>query len=158
MAPPADVHLPWLGWWRLVRELRRRGGGIRESGAFLLGRRSGQRSEITSVVYYDDIDPHALAKGYVQLSGSALSQVWDRCVRLGLEVLADIHTHPGSAGQSESDQDYPMVALKGHIALIVPDFARSFTNLRDIGVYRHLGGRRWITLPAPRAGWRGLSF
>ena len=34
------LNIPFLLWWRLHRQLRRRSGGVRESGAFLLGSRS----------------------------------------------------------------------------------------------------------------------
>jgi hypothetical protein len=152
------VRIGWLRWWRLVRELRQRGGGERESGAFLLGRRWPGGGSVTDFVFYDDIDPGALSRGHVHLAGEALNQVWDRCAATGLEVLADVHTHPGGSGQSESDQAFPMIAIRGHTALIIPDFARSMFNLRGVGVYRHLGARKWISLPAPRPGWRGITF
>lgn len=152
------LQLTWLRWWQLVRELRRRGDGVRESGAFLLGRRSSGRSAVLDFVFYDEIDPGALSRGHVHLSGEALNKVWDRCAVTGLEVLADVHTHPGGAGQSDSDQAYPMIALRDHTALIIPNFARSALNLRGVGVYRHLGARNWISLRPPRPSWRGISF
>lgn len=152
------LRMSWPRWWRLVRQLRRRGFGRRESGAFLLGRRNAAGGLITEFVFYDDIDPGALAKGYVHLAGTALNKVWDRCTETGLEVLADVHTHPGSSEQSQSDQEYPMIAIRGHTALIIPNFARSALNLTGVGVYRHRGAGRWVTLPHPSAGWRGISF
>ena len=152
------LRISWLSWWRLVRQLRRRGGGRRESGAFLIGRRDKQGGIICEFVFYDDVDPGALSRGHVHLAGSALNKVWERCAETGLEVLADVHTHPGRADQSTSDQEHPMVAIKGHIAVIIPNFARSALNLRAIGVYRHLGARKWIVLSAPIPGWRGLSL
>ncbi len=152
------LRISWLSWWRLVRQLRRRGGGRRESGAFLLGRRDEQGGAISDFVFYDDTDPGALLRGYVHLAGTALNKVWERCAETGLEVLADVHTHPGRADQSPSDQEHPMVAIRGHIAVIIPNFARSTLNLRGVGVYRHLGARNWIVLPAPKPGWRGLTL
>ena len=49
--------------------------------------------------------------------------LWDICKRRGLTVVADVHVHPGGAGQSDSDRDHPMISRAGHIALILPDFA-----------------------------------
>jgi proteasome lid subunit RPN8/RPN11 len=159
MASRADpLRLSWLGWWRLVRQLRRRGRGLRESGAFLLGHRRAATGIVTDFVFYDEIDSGALSRGHVHLSGEALGKVWDRCAAAGLEVLADVHTHPGVSGQSDSDRAYPMIAIKGHTALIIPDFARSAINLRGVGVYRHLGASNWISLPSPKAAWRGIIF
>jgi proteasome lid subunit RPN8/RPN11 len=141
-----------------VRQLRRRGNGKRESGAFLLGRRDEDGGTISAFVFYDDIDPDALSKGYVHLAGSALNKVWDCCAETGLEVLADVHTHPGLADQSSSDREHPMVAIRGHTALIIPNLAQSALNLRAVGVYRHLGALKWVVLPAPKPGWRGLTL
>lgn len=157
-SPDNGLRISWPRWWRLVRELRRRGGGRRESGGFLLGHRRLGSGTVTAFVFYDDIDPDALSRGHVHLAGEALNKVWDRCAATGLEVLADVHTHPGGSGQSESDQAYPMIAIKGHTALIIPNFARSMLNLRGVGVYRHLGARKWISLPSLRPGWRGITF
>jgi hypothetical protein len=145
-------------WWRLFRELRRRGGGVRESGAFLLGRRAGNVANVTDLAFYDDIDPAALATGIVRLSGHAMNVVWQRCSERGVEVVADIHTHPGGAGQSRSDRDHPMVSMRGHVALIAPRFARSAFDLRGIGVYRYAGSKAWLDLPSPRPGWTGIRI
>ena len=35
-----------------------------------------------------------------------------------------------------------MIAQSGHVALIVPNFARSF-KMQDIGIYEYLGDHRW---------------
>ncbi|WP_123906380.1 hypothetical protein [Sphingorhabdus sp. YGSMI21] len=157
-SPDNRLRISWYKWWRLMRQLRLRGAGIRESGAFLLGSRTVTCGWVTDFVFYDDIDPYALAQGHVHLAGAALNRVWDRCSATGLEVIADVHTHPGSSGQSLSDQNHPMIAIRGHTALIVPNFASSVLNLRGIGIYRHLGARKWISLPSPRAGLRGLKL
>jgi len=157
-SPDNRLRISWYKWWRLMQQLRLRGAGIRESGAFLLGSRTVTGGWVTDFVFYDDIDPYALAQGHVHLAGAALNRVWDRCSATGLEVIADVHTHPGSSGQSLSDQNHPMIAIRGHTALIVPNFASSVLNLRGISIYRHLGARKWISLPSPRAGLRGLKF
>ena len=49
-------------------------------------------------------------------------------------------------------------AIRGHTALIIPYFARSARNLRTVGVYRHLGARKWVVLPGPKPGFRGLTL
>jgi hypothetical protein len=58
-----------------------------------------------------------------------------------------VHTHPGSSAQSSSDRAYPIIARKGHIALIVPDFAAWPVRRRELGIYRYLGGGNWDTVP-----------
>lgn len=154
--PTLIISLPL--WWRLVRELRRRGGGVTESGAFILGRCDDGAARARSLVFYDDIDPDALKSGIVRLSGKAMNAVWETCAREGVEVLADVHTHPEGAGQSRSDQEHPMVATQGHIALIIPNLARSAFDLAGVGHYRYQGAKRWSALERPQLGFLNIQF
>lgn len=130
-------------WTAGTVELGRRTlNGRRESGAFLLGKR-GSPSRIERFVYYDDIDPNALDTGIVLIDGRLLGALWKLCRETGLDVVADIHVHPCGYGQSASDQANPIIAEKGHLALILPDFARGSNLPGAIGVHRYLGNRRW---------------
>jgi proteasome lid subunit RPN8/RPN11 len=135
-------------WRRLIAALRERGRGhSRESGAFLLGRRRGARARIVDFILYDDLDPHALDTGIVRLEGRYFGALWDACRRRRLSVVADIHVHPGACEQSRSDREHPMISRAGHVALIVPDFARGDVRAGEIGIYRYLGAKRWRAVP-----------
>jgi len=147
LAPRHELSVSWLVWRRLLVELRRRGRGRHESGAFLLGRRSGPRSRIVDFVPYDDLDPHCLDTGIVRFDGTYFAQLWEICQRRELTVVADVHTHPTEGFQSSSDRDNPMIAQAGHVAFIVPDLAEGSPPRRRIGMYRYLGDRRWTVVP-----------
>jgi proteasome lid subunit RPN8/RPN11 len=141
---------PWT-WERLLTKLYERGRhGARESGAFLLGYRSGARARIVDFVLYDDLDPRSLDTGIVRFDGRYFGRLWEICRRRDLAVVADVHTHPGSSQQSPSDQAHPMITRAGHIALIVPRFAARAVQRADIGIYRYLGARRWETVLSSR--------
>jgi proteasome lid subunit RPN8/RPN11 len=150
LAPQHELSCPLHVWLRLIMALRQRGGFVRESGAFLLGKEEDDRRRITGFALYDDIDPHALDTGIVRLDGSHFGKLWDFCSAKGLMVLADVHTHPGGSGQSSSDQANPIIARAGHIALIIPNFASWPVRRREVGIYRYLGAARWETIPAGR--------
>ncbi|MFN8542550.1 MAG: hypothetical protein U0232_34350, partial [Thermomicrobiales bacterium] len=130
-------------WTQVLSELRKRGGGIREAGGFLLGRRepSGAR-RVTHFVAYDDIDPLAL-RGYIVFDGSKMDRVWKICANLGVEVVADLHTHPGGYDQSATDQANPMLPERGHMALIIPNFADRTYGPGQVGIYEFLGRGLW---------------
>jgi proteasome lid subunit RPN8/RPN11 len=130
-------------WRQGLTELKQRGGGKRESGAFLLGKRNGERRAITGFTFYDDLDPHCLDTGIIVFDGAYYNQLWQRCREQGLEVLADVHTHPGQAQQSSSDRTHPMVPKAGHIALIVPHFARHVCHMSELGIYEYQGNHCW---------------
>lgn len=140
--PPPELVCRRDIWNAGVAELRRRTHGRREAGAFLLGRR-GKRREVEEFVFYDDIDPEALATGIVEIDGRRLGALWAHCRARGLNVVADVHVHPYGHGQSESDQANPIIAEVGHIALILPDFAGGVTRPGGIGVHQYLGNKRW---------------
>lgn len=147
-APRHKLSCSWLLWRRLLCGLRKRGRNYsRESGAFLLGRRSGRRARILKFVLYDDLDPHCLDTGIVRFDGRHFGKLWDLCSETGLTVIADIHTHPGPSGQSESDRANPMISRAGHIALIMPRFAGAPIRLSEVGFYLYDGAKRWTTIP-----------
>jgi len=130
-------------WLTLVRDLRRRGDNCRESGAFLLA--SPQRREVAAYVCYDDLDPSALDRGIIVFQGSGYVLLWDLCLQRQLRVVADVHTHPDDwTGQSHADRTHPMVGTPGHVALIVPHFARFNDDSFDgVGMYLYRGNHRW---------------
>lgn len=139
----AKIEITRLFWFTLTKELHRRGRNKRESGAFLLGREGSTR--IVRAVYYDDLDPHCLERGYIHFNGAGYIPLWKICQKEQLRVIADVHTHPTQwTDQSESDVANPMIARKGHMALIVPNYARRLRfSLRGVGIFEYLGDGHW---------------
>ena len=151
-SPRHELSCSWLLWQRLVTRLSERGRrATRESGAFLLGTRANGRAHIVDFVLYDDLDPHALDTGIVRFDGRYFGELWNICKRRGLSVVADVHVHPGGSYQSASDRNHPMISRAGHIALILPDFAKRPVRIEAIGIYRYLGAKNWHAVaPAAR--------
>ena len=139
-------------WNEGVNELRRRSAAWRESGAFLLGTVRGHRRRVEGFLFYDDVDPHCFARGIVEFDGRKLGLVWRRCREEGRTVIADVHVHPGSYHQSESDRHNPIIAEPGHLALIIPQFAAAARMPGGIGIYEYLGARQWRDHSAQGAG------
>lgn len=140
------IRVPRLLWAGVIAQLRRRGAGRRESGAFLVGV-PGDHPKVSDCLYYDDLDPHALHSGAVNFHAEGYARLWQVCRERGMDVLADIHTHPGSdVRQSTIDERHPMVPTVGHTALIVPHLAYTTRwSLDAVGVYEYLGNFRWRT-------------
>jgi hypothetical protein len=123
---------------------RRTLGRRRESGAYLLGKdRADGGKEILEFVFYDDIDPAALVAGLVTIRQTALPKLWEICRARGYGVVADVHVHPYGSGQSGSDQANPVMPRAGHLALILPYFARNRPEPGSIGMYEFLGNGMW---------------
>ena len=142
---PPELSISSDLWAELLDGLRLRGGNVRESGAFLLGPEAGPR-RVTSIVFYDEIDPAAFDTGIVVIDGGAIADLWRICRDRGAIVAADVHTHGGAAGMSEADRMHPMIAEPGHIAMILPDFAAAPVRFGEIGFYRYRGDFLWDSL------------
>lgn len=143
VAPKHKLSCSKKLWNAGLDELRRRTEGRHESGAFLLGKDDGSRRRVLQFAYYDDLDPNSLDSGIVIFDGSGFGPLWQLCRETGLTVVADVHVHPGEARQSHSDRTNPMIATKGHIALIVPDFAERYFQSAELGIYEYKGSHSW---------------
>lgn len=143
-----SIKIPTLVWRSLLRELRKRGGGFRESGAFLLGKVGSRR--VSRFLCYDDLDDGAIETGIITLHAVGFVRLWEICQNENLRVLADVHTHPSAwTGQSESDRTHPMIAKPGHLALILPNYAkRNWRPLAGASVYEYLGDHEWKPWPS----------
>ena len=144
--PPPKLVCASNVWRSGVAELHRRTGGRRESGAFLLGRQLGETRRIEQFLFYDDVDPTCFNNGMVEFDGRKFGSVWERCRTLKMTVVADVHVHPAGYGQSQSDRENPMIAEVGHLAIILPNFAKGRAIPGRIGLYEYLGSRRWEDL------------
>jgi len=141
------INVPRLTWFELVAELRSRGQGRRESGAFLLGRATDAGERVQTIICYDDLDPDALSDGAVEFHAKGYAALWRLCSDYGMKVLADVHTHPGKdVRQSSIDREHPMVPVAGHVALILPRFGEtSKWSLASVGIHVFQGKSRWTS-------------
>lgn len=138
----------------MIMELRRRGQGRRESGAFLLSAADRERRCVDRVIYFDDLDPECL-QGNIRLDGRAFSKLWDLCEAEDRVVVADVHTHPGHfVRQSSIDAANPMVARTGHVALIVPHLATRRVRPSDVGIHLYEGDAGWTSWTGGQAARR----
>ena len=110
-----------------------------------------ERRRVRQFVYYDDLDPRCLESGVVVFDGAGFGPLWRLCRETGLEVIADVHTHPTVARQSDADRRHPMIATPGHFALIVPDFATRIPASAELGLYEYAGAHQWRDHSGPAA-------
>lgn len=147
MSRDAKLVVPERVWSALLAGLHRRTEGEHESGAFLLGRvADGGCRRVERVIYYDELDHDAYRTGVVVLHSASFGPLWALCRETGLLVIADIHVHERGAGQSLADRENPMIALPGHLALIVPWFAKSPVFPESLGFYEYRGSHQWRDL------------
>jgi hypothetical protein len=66
--------------------------------------------------------------------------------RQKLALIAQIHSHPGRAYHSSTDDGYAIATTVGCLSLVVPDFARAPFDLRNVASYRLDGRGVWRAL------------
>ena len=128
-------------WRRIIAELERRGEHRHEAGAFLLGVSDGTRKEVREAVFYDDLDPQAYASGVCVLHGDAFARLWSLCREKNLTVVADAHTHPDAAFQSDADRH----ESHGGAARPHRDHRSRLARCEAgaLGVYEYVGDHAW---------------
>jgi len=75
-----------------------------------------------------------------------LTELWKRLGASRRSVKVQIHTHPGKAFHSPTDDKWPIVAQVGFLSLVIPDFATGepslnqawIGSLQEDGTWRHL--------------------
>jgi hypothetical protein len=145
-----SIKIPLWLWASVIFDLRRRGGGLRESGAFLLGRDDRNPARVSTYICYDDLDPAAYQEGAIAFHASGCAALWQHCRNRQMQLLVEVHTHPGwEVRQSSIDERHPMLPIVGHTAMIVPNFGKTaWWSLNAVGVYEYLGNFRWRTRAA----------
>ena len=141
------IKIPvWL-WASVIFDLRRRGGGVRESGAFLLGRDDRNPARVSTYICYDEVDPKAYQHGAIAFQANGCAALWQHCGEKQVQLLIDVHTHPGpDVRQSSIDERHPMLPVVGHTAMIIPNYAKTrWWSLKAIGIYEYLGSFKWRT-------------
>lgn len=69
--------------------------------------------------------------------------VFDRIAKRRLVLAGQVHTHPGEAFHSYTDEAFPLATQIGSLSIVVPNFAADpLTNLHSCAVYR-LGEDGW---------------
>jgi hypothetical protein len=61
-------------------------------------------------------------------------------------VRAQVHTHPGRAFHSETDNRWPIVAQEGFLSIVIPDFAAGEPTLDAAWIGRLEADGRWRRL------------
>jgi hypothetical protein len=64
-----------------------------------------------------------IATGF-ELDSAWLTNLWLWLAKTRRRICAQIHTHPGPAFHSKTDDLHPIIHVPGFVSIVVPDFAR----------------------------------
>lgn len=106
------------------QHLRRCGDGQRECVVFWAGPLS-EPGGVDEVLHPRHT---ASASGY-EVDPLWINELWLDLARRRQTIRAQVHTHPGSAYHSSTDDGFALVHTSGYLSLVIPDFARGATGL-----------------------------
>jgi hypothetical protein len=78
------------------------------------------------------------------VDGEELRRLNMHLYRNSLELVGQVHTHPGAAYHSETDDRYAIATTIGSFSIVVPSFAVKNFPLSDCAVYRLDSGGQWL--------------
>lgn len=84
----------------------------------------------------------------VLISGDELFRMNTWLHRSGKTIIAQLHSHPGSAYHSDTDDEFAVITQSGALSIVVPDYAKEAFDLRRLAVYRLSTSGKWQQLPA----------
>ncbi len=86
--------------------------------------------------------------GY-EINDRWLTDFWKRLAASKHSVKAQVHTHPGEAFHSATDDNWPIVSQEGFLSIVIPNFATGEISLKDAWIGRLHGDGVWSRLASP---------
>jgi proteasome lid subunit RPN8/RPN11 len=113
-----------------------------EGIVFLLGRTDGLVTLAVGV-----FRPNAqTTRGSFHVPTAAMAQCIEAAARLELQVVGQIHTHPGQAYHSDGDVEGTRIQYAGFASLVVPNYGRDLPSLKGIAAYLWQENGTWHQL------------
>lgn len=122
--------------------LRRCGEGRRECQALWVGPWSDPEL-VTRIVH----PRHSASAVGFQLDDRWLTKFWSELGDAGEGVRVQVHTHPGAAYHSATDDTFPILAVPGFLSLVIPRFAQGPASFDAAFLARFDEDGRWREVP-----------
>jgi proteasome lid subunit RPN8/RPN11 len=107
-----------------------------EGIAYLLGQTNGETTLIVG-----SFRPDAETTiGSFKVSSQAMARVVRTATDAGLQVVGQIHTHPGTAYHSDGDVEGARIAYDGYVSIVVPDHGRKLPSFVGAAIYFYREG------------------
>ncbi|MDA2928380.1 Mov34/MPN/PAD-1 family protein [Acidobacteria bacterium AH-259-O06] len=107
-----------------------------EGIAYLVGQNNGYTTLAAGA-----IRPRArTTEASFEVDASAMANVVRTAVTNGLEVVGQVHTHPGHAYHSGGDETGARIAYSGYVSIVLPYYGRQLPSLTGIAAYMYRTG------------------
>ena len=102
-----------------------------EGIAYLIGQTNGATTVVVGAMR-----PEARTTvGSFSVTSIAMAAVVRAATDAGLQVIGQIHTHPGDAYHSGGDEDGARIVYDGYVSIVVPEYGRRLPSLDGAAIY-----------------------
>lgn len=130
------LSIPKQIWEGTLTELRERSAGWRESAAILCGRVIRSEWTVETVRFHHHLCDDRGRPLSIRLTQSAKYRLYGELNRLGLRLIAGIHTHPEDwVDLSWIDQQNQLCSRRGFWSIVVPWYAEQSCEVDAMGIH-----------------------
>jgi hypothetical protein len=90
---------------------------------------------------------HRAHAGGFHLDDRWLSAFWLQLAEQSKGIRVQVHTHPGAAFHSATDDEYPIIHTPGFLSLVIPRFALGDIGFRGAFLAEIDSAGRWREVP-----------
>ncbi len=109
---------------------------------YLLGTTAGE-----TTVGVTAVRPEArTTRGSFEVGSVAMARVVRAAADLTLQVVGQVHTHPGVAAHSEGDVAGARMKYPGYVSIVVPDYGSLLPALEGAAVYLYAENEGFVCL------------
>ena len=95
---------------------------------------------------------HRRSSGGYDVESNWLTEFWKRLAAASRSIKAQVHTHPGEAFHSATDDRWPIISQTGFLSIVIPDFAAGAPTLSRAWVGRLQANGSWQHLESAQEG------
>ena len=106
-------------------------GRQHEGVAYLLGQTDGNTTVAVAAIRPEA----ATTSGSFDVTSAAMARVVRASAETGLQVVGQVHTHPGRAFHSQGDDQGAHIAYTGFVSIVIPDYGRHLPALDGIAAF-----------------------
>jgi hypothetical protein len=82
------------------------------------------------------------------IEGPELARLNMELYKSKLQLIAQVHSHPGAAYHSTTDDEFAVATRIGCFSLVVPDFATRPFSFAEAAIYRINSAGQWLEAPS----------
>lgn len=142
----SEIRVPRDVIEAVQQHLREAGVAQCEGVAFWAGQLAADVFEVQAALVPAQIQTRSEDGVAVTITGDELFRMNVWLHKNSMTVVAQVHSHPGEAYHSETDDDFSIMTQGGGLSIVVPDFARGPFALETAAVYRLDARGKWREL------------